>query len=86
MNDKFLLALAQFNNFYFILLLCSLGALLSFDVARQMKSQYKLEPVKMFVSGVSAPHVSLLIRCTLEEIVVSPSTMVLVYTGNKIKA
>ena len=36
----------------------SAGALLSYEVALRLKSQYNLEPVKMFVSGVSAPHVS----------------------------
>lgn len=34
----------------------SAGALLSYEVALKLKSQYNIEPVKMFVSGVSAPH------------------------------
>lgn len=34
----------------------SAGALLSYEVALRLKSQYNIEPVKMFVSGVSAPH------------------------------
>ncbi|XP_060073359.1 S-acyl fatty acid synthase thioesterase, medium chain-like [Ylistrum balloti] len=34
----------------------SLGALMCFDVAKTLKSEYNLEPERMFVSGVSAPH------------------------------
>lgn len=34
----------------------SMGSLLSYEVALRLKSQYNIEPAKMFVSGVSAPH------------------------------
>ncbi|XP_069130412.1 S-acyl fatty acid synthase thioesterase, medium chain-like [Argopecten irradians] len=34
----------------------SLGALMCFDVARTLKEEYNLEPGRLFVSGVSAPH------------------------------
>ncbi|KAL3878121.1 hypothetical protein ACJMK2_030493 [Sinanodonta woodiana] len=34
----------------------SLGAILSYETATRLKSRYNIEPVRMFVSGVSAPQ------------------------------
>lgn len=34
----------------------SMGALVSFEVARQLRRQYGLSPVHLFVSGAGAPH------------------------------
>ncbi|KAL4230489.1 hypothetical protein ACF0H5_010871 [Mactra antiquata] len=34
----------------------SMGALLTYEVARILKLQHNIEPVHMFVSGISAPH------------------------------
>lgn len=36
----------------------SFGSLLSFEVARKLKSNYNLEPYKMFISGTSPAHSS----------------------------
>lgn len=36
----------------------SFGALMTFEVARILKTTYNIEPVRMIVSGVSAPHSS----------------------------
>lgn len=35
----------------------SLGALLTYEAACLLKSKYDMEPVHVFVSGASAPHV-----------------------------
>lgn len=40
--------------------LFSFGSLLSFEVARKLKSKYNIEPYKMFISGTSPAHVSIL--------------------------
>src|SRR5207237_545469 len=34
----------------------SMGALLSFELARRLQGQYQLSPVRLFVSGRGAPH------------------------------
>lgn len=36
----------------------SLGSLLSFEVARKLKNEYNIEPLKMFISGASPSHSS----------------------------
>ena len=45
--------------------LFSFGSLLSFEVARKLKSRYNLEPYKMFISGTSPAHVSISQHCNV---------------------
>lgn len=46
----------KYNTFFF----CSFGAMTCFAFAEHLKKVYNLEPIHTFLSGASAPYVSVI--------------------------